>query len=105
MDHYVELREVFRLADLATGQELCCREIFQVLVVGYNVDRRCWSFEIMLPYFEDFKNSKEFLVVDVIVEFQSGKCSGVKSDQMYFSVVRRDDGKDHCEGVVRSAGF
>jgi hypothetical protein len=59
----------------------------------------------MSPYFEGFKNSKEFLVVDIVVEFRSGKCSGVKSDQMYFSIVWRDDGKDHCEGVVRSIGF
>jgi hypothetical protein len=49
----------------------------------------------MSPYFESFKNREEFLAMDVVVEFRSGKCSGVKSNQMYFSAIWRDDGKDH----------
>jgi hypothetical protein len=59
----------------------------------------------MSPNFEGFKDREEFLIVDVVVEFRSGKCPGVNSDRMYFSVVRRDNAKDRCEGVVGSVGF
>jgi hypothetical protein len=104
-DHHVELREVFGPSNLAMGQELRRHEIFQALVVGNNVDRRSRTFKVMSPYVEGLKDREEFLVVDVVVEFRSRECPGVKSDRMYFSVVQRDDGKDHCEGVVGSVGF
>jgi hypothetical protein len=77
-DHHVELREIFGPSDLATGKELCRCEIFQVLVVGNDVDRRCCTFEIMSPYFEGFNDGEEFLVVDIVVEFRSEKVQELK---------------------------
>jgi len=43
--------------------------------------------------------------VDVVVEFRSGECPGVKSDRMDFSIVRRDEGEDGCKGIVGSVSF
>jgi hypothetical protein len=61
----------------------------KVLIPPKITNWRCWSFEIMLPYFEGFKNHEEFLVMDIVVEFQSGKCSGVKIDRSIFELQKR----------------
>jgi hypothetical protein len=52
----VELGEVFRPASLSASQELGRREVFQVLVIGNNVDSFRGTFEVVSPLLEGFKN-------------------------------------------------
>jgi hypothetical protein len=57
------------------------------------------------PNLECLEDRKEFLIVDVVVEFRSGECLGVKSDRMYFTIVRGDEGEDGRTGIVGSVCF
>jgi hypothetical protein len=54
---------------------------------------------------ECLEDRKEFLIMDVVIEFRSGECLGVKSDRMYFTIVRRDEGEDGRRGIVGSVCF
>ena len=49
-----------------------------VPVISDHVDRESRAFQVVSPSFEGFKNRKELFVVDVIVEFRSGKGLGVE---------------------------
>ena len=102
-DDEIKSGEKLGPASLATGKEFSSAEIFQVLVVGDDVDRRRSSLKVVAPSLESFKNCQEFLIVDVVVEFGGGKRPGVESDRMNF--VGDNDGKDGTEGVVRGVSF
>ena len=56
MDDEVELRQEFRPSCLASCEQFCCGEVFQVLVVGDNVYWLGHAFQVMSPPFECFKN-------------------------------------------------
>jgi hypothetical protein len=59
-------------------------------MVSNHVDWSSGAFEVVLPNFDCLEDCKQFLIVDVIIEFQSGECSGVESDQMDFTIVQRE---------------
>jgi hypothetical protein len=61
-------------------------------VIRYDVDRVGGTFEVVSPYPKSFVYCQELFVMDIIVQFGGGKCSGVKSDWMYLSVIQRDNG-------------
>jgi hypothetical protein len=104
-DDEVELGKIFGPADLVSGKEFGCCEVLQVLVVSNHVDWSFRSFKVVSPDLECLEDRKEFLIVDVVVEFRSGESPGVKSDQMNFPIVRRDEGEDGCKGIVGSVCF
>ena len=58
-----------------------------------------------MPDFECFKYSKQFFVMDIVVELRRGKSLRMKSDQVNFAVSRRYGGKDSSKGIVRSVRF
>ena len=53
------------------SQELGGYKVFQVLVVGDNVNWSCGAFKIVVPGPKSLVDSEELLVMDVIVELQS----------------------------------
>ena len=57
-DDKVELGEVLRLSRLPLGQYLGSREILKVLMICNNVDRIDWTFQIVSPNLENFKDGK-----------------------------------------------
>ena len=63
------------------------------------------SLEVMTPNFEGFKNGKQFLVMDIIVEFGWGKGPRVKSNWMDFVVSQRYSRKDGSQGIVQGFCF
>jgi len=73
-------------------------------VVGDDVNRRGGAFEVMAPVLECLKDGKEFLIVGVIVQLQSGQGPGVESDQMDLSVCAGNR-QDASNGVVRGICF
>ena len=48
---------------------LCCSEVGEVLVIRDNIDWRGGALKEVAPGFESFEDSKEFLVMDVVVAF------------------------------------
>jgi hypothetical protein len=68
-------------------------------VVHGNVDSERGTLEIMMPMSKAIKNSEEFLIVCVIVEFRSHKCPAPESDRMEFPVVSKN-GENAHNGIV-----
>jgi hypothetical protein len=93
------MAKVFGPAYLPTGKDLSRGKVFQILVVRDNVDSERGTLEIMTPMSKAIKNSEEFLIVRVIVEFRSGKGAAPESDGMEFTVVSKD-GENARNGVI-----
>ena len=73
MNNEVELREELQPVGLPLSQELGGCKVLQVLVVGDDVNQSCRAFKIMAPGPKSLMDSKELLVMGVIVELQSGQ--------------------------------
>jgi len=78
-DDKVELREILRLPCLPLGQYLGSRKILKVFMIHNNVDGIDQTFQIVLPNLESFKDSKQFLVMCVIIQLCHGESTEVKS--------------------------
>jgi hypothetical protein len=59
----------------------------------------------VLPNLECLEDHKEFLIVDVVIEFRSGKSPGVKSNWVYFTVVQRHEGENGRKSIVGGVCF
>ena len=66
-DDKIELGEVLRLPYLPLGQYLGSRKILKILIIHNNIDRIDQTFQVMLPNLESFKDSKQFLIMCVII--------------------------------------
>jgi len=74
----VELRKVLRLPCLSPGQHLGSRKILKIFMIHNNVDRIGQTFQVVSPNLESFKDSKQFLVMYVIVQLCCGESVEVK---------------------------
>ena len=83
-DDKIELREILRLPCLPLGQHLGSEKVLKVFVIHNNVDGIGQTFQIMMPNFKSFKNSKQFLIICVIAQLHCSESVGVKGDQMNF---------------------
>ena len=100
VDNEVELGEILRPMGLLTGKDFSGREILQVLVIHDPVNRSAGTFEVVLPDMEGLKDSKEFLVMSIVVEFRSTEGAGMESHRVDFSGVGFNQ-QDGSESVVR----
>jgi len=66
-DDKVELGEVLRPLCLPLGQYLGSRKILKVLIIHNNINGIGQIFQIVLPNLESFEDSKQFLVMCVVV--------------------------------------
>ena len=66
-DDKVELKEVLGPPHLPPGQYLGSGKILKVFMIHNNINRVGWTFQIVLPNLESFKDGKQFLVMCVIV--------------------------------------
>ena len=66
-DDKVELGEILGPPCLSLDQYLGSRKILKVLMICNNIDEIGWTFQIVPPNLESFKDSKQFLVMCVIV--------------------------------------
>ena len=85
-DDKVELGEVLRPLHLPLGQYFGSRKILKILMIHNNVNRIGWTFQIVSPNLESFKDSEQFLVMCVIVQLHHSKSVEVKSNQMNFII-------------------
>ena len=86
MNSQIELGKVFRPSSLTSGKLLCGGKVLKVLMVSEHVDGKGRSLEIMTPNHECSKDSKQFLVMGVIVELGSQKGSRMKGYGMDFVI-------------------
>ena len=63
----VELGEILGLPCLSPSQYIGSRKILKVLMICNNINRIGQSFQIVLPNLESFKDSKQFLVICIVV--------------------------------------
>jgi len=82
----VELEEVLRPPCLPLGQYLGSRKILKVFMIYNNIDGIGWTFQIVSPNLESFKDSKQFLVMCVVIQLHCSKSAGVKSSWMNFII-------------------
>ena len=73
-------------------------------MVRDDVNRRGRAFEVVVPVPECFKDSKQFLIVGVIVQLQSGQSPGVVGDRTNLS-ISASDRQDTSDSVVRGISF
>ena len=66
-DDKIELGKVLGPLRLPPGQYLGSRKILKVLIICNNVDGIGWTFQIVSPNLESFKDGKQFLVMCVVV--------------------------------------
>ena len=66
-DDKVELGEILGPPCLPPGQYLGSRKILKVLIIYNNVNGIGWIFQIVSPNLESFEDSKQFLVMCVVV--------------------------------------
>ena len=81
----VELAEVLGPSSLSAVEELGRCEIFEVLVIGDDVNRRRGTFKVVTPNAESFEDCVEFFVVDVIVELGRIELARMESHRMDLS--------------------
>ena len=86
-DDKVELGKVLRLSCLPLGQYLGSRKILKVLIIYNNVDGIGWTFQIVSPNLESFKDGKQFLVIYVVIQLCCSESVRVKSNQVYFIII------------------
>ena len=67
MDEEVELRKILGPSDSMAGEDSHCGKIFQVFVVGDNVNCFRGSLKVVAPALESFKDYEQFFVVNIIV--------------------------------------
>ena len=79
-DDKVELGEVLRLPCLPPDQYLGSGKILKVLMIYNNVDGIGWTFQIMLPNLESFKDGKQFLIMCIVVQLCHSKIVRVKGN-------------------------
>ena len=73
-------------------------------MIHNNVDGIYWTFQVVLPNFESFKDSKQFLVMYVIIQLRHSKSAGVKSNQMNF-IIFINNRKNCSKSIVWSISF
>ena len=95
----VELGEELQPADLPLSQELGGCKVFQVLVVSDNVNRSFRAFKIVVPGPKSLVDSKELLVMGVIVELWSGQSPGIVGDRPNL-LIRTTNGENASDGIV-----
>ena len=67
-DDTVKLEEILGPLCLSPGQYLGSRKILKVLIIHNNINGIGRTFQIVLPNLEDFKDSKQFLIMYVIIQ-------------------------------------
>jgi len=98
-DDKVELGEVLRPLHLPLGQYLGSRKILKVLMICNNIDGIGWTFQIVPPNFESFKDGKQFLVMCVVVQLCCSESARVKGNWVNF-IIFINNREDCSESIV-----
>ena len=103
-DNKIKLREVLRLLHLPLGQRLGSGKVLKVFMIYNNIDGISQTLQVVSPNFDSFKNSKQFLIMCIIVQFCYSKSVGVKSNQINF-IFFVNNRKNYSGSIVQSISF
>ena len=103
-DDKIELSQIFRPTGLSTGKDLGHGEVLKVLMICDYVNWDTGTFEVVPPNAEGLKDSKEFLVMSVIIELQCHKGTGVEGHRVDLTGVGLN-GEDCAKGIVQGVGL
>ena len=99
VDDKIELSQIFGPTGLSMGKDLGSGEVLKVLMIRDHVNQDTGTFEVVLPNVEGLKDSKEFLVVSVVIELRCHKGSGVEGHRVDLTGLGLN-GEDHAKGIV-----
>ena len=103
-DDKIKLEEVLGPPCLPPGQYLGSRKILKILMIHNNVDGIGWTFQIVLPNLESFKDSKQFLVMCVVVQLRHSESARVKGNWMNFIIFVNN--RENCsKSIVQGISF
>ena len=103
-DNKIELRKILGPLHLPLDQHLGSRKILKVYIICNNINGIGWTFQIVSPNLESFKDSKQFLVMYVVIQLYHSKSIGVKRNQMNF-IIFINNGEDCSESIVQGISF
>ena len=89
---------------LLLSQEFGGCKVLQVLVVGDDINWSCRAIKIVLPEPKSLVDSKELLVMSVIVELQSRQSPGIVGDRPDL-LIRTMNGEYASNVIVGSICF
>jgi len=98
-DDKIELGEILGPLRLLLGQYLGSRKILKVLIIHNNINGIGWTFQIVLPNLESFKDGKQFLVMYIIVQLCRSESVRVKGNWVNF-IIFVNNGEDCSESIV-----
>ena len=98
-DDKVELGKVLGPPRLPPGQYLGGRKILKVFMIHNNVDGIGRTFQIVPPNLESFEDSKQFLVMCVVVQICRSESARVKGNWMDF-IIFINNGEDCSKSIV-----
>ena len=79
-DDKVELREILGPPHLPLGQYLGSKEILKIFMICDNINGIGQTFQIVSPNLESFEDSKQFLVMCVIIQLCCSESARVKGN-------------------------
>src|ERR1700733_3112755 len=85
-------------------KEFGSSEVFQIFVVGDNINRSSGTFKIMPPPLESLEDGQEFFIMSIVVKFRGGKSAGVESNGVDFSIGERN-GENCGDSIVGRISF
>ena len=95
----VKLGEVLRPLHLPPDQYLGSRKILKVLMIYNNIDGIGWTFQIVSPNLESFKDGKQFFVMCIVIQLHCSKSTRVKNNWMNF-IIFINNGEDCSKSIV-----
>jgi len=98
-DDKVELGKVLGPPCLPPGQYLGSRKILKILMIRNNIDGIGQTFQIVPPNLESFEDSKQFLVMCVVVQLCCSESARVKGNWVNF-IIFINNGEDCSESIV-----
>jgi len=103
-DDKIELGEILGPLCLPPGQYLGSGKILKVFMIYNNVYGIGWTFQIVSPNLESFKDGKQFLVMCVIVQLHCSKSARVKGNWMNFIIFVNSE-EDCSKSIVQGISF
>ena len=103
-DDKIKLGKILGPPRLSLGQYLGSRKILKVLIIYNNVNGIGQTFQIVLPNLESFEDSKQFLVMCIVIQLYCSESIRVKSNQMNFIIFINN--RENCsKSIIQSIGF
>ena len=74
------------------GEDFRCREVLQVVMIGYDVNGGAGPFEVVMPMFEGVVDGRKFFIMYIVISFGVFESPGVECES------ESQPGGSHCPG-------